>query len=328
MVSLRVLWLALVTLYRVGVRRFRRGPLLPSWSFRLEFITELERAIILLLLPLHPQVTRTLADRALSRTPLHRRVSCERVATGDLRGEWIAPKAGAAEGVVLYLHGGGYVLCSIETHRDLLTRLALESGAKVFALDYRLAPEHPYPAALEDATRAYCWLVEQAVDPARLAVVGDSAGGGLTAALLQRLREVGAPLPAAAALLCPWVDLANSGDSIEANAATDYVGREMLEAWSAWYRNGEDLRNPLVSPLQADLSRLPALLVQAGGAEALLDQIAAFAERARAAGVEVTYEVQPEMIHVVHLFAHWLPEGRRAIGDVAAFIRKRIGTAS
>lgn len=323
MVMLRTFWLALVTTCRVTWRRVRRGPLLPGWSFRLELLTEIERAVITLVLPMHPSVLRKLADRVAPGMPFRDRVSTEVVEADGVRGEWIAPKQGSGERVILYLHGGGYALGSITMYRDLVTRLALDADAKVFALDYRLAPEHPFPAAVDDAARAYRWLLAQGVDPGRLAVAGDSAGGGLSLALLQRLREAGEPLPAAVAVICPWVDLTNSGKTFESHAATDTLSRPMLEVWSARYRAGEDARNPLVSPLHADLSGLPPLLVQAGGAEVLLDQIAAFAERAHAAGVDVTCDIQPQMIHVVHLLARFLPEGRQAISDVAAFLRRR-----
>ncbi len=226
--------------------------------------------------------------------------------------------------VILYLHGGGYVMGSINTHRELGQRLSRAAAARVLLIDYRLAPEHPHPAAVEDATRAYRWLLSRGVSPSRLVVAGDSAGGGLTVATLLAARDSGLPLPAAGVCLSPWVDLEGVGESMTTKAAADpLVQRDGLRRMGALYLNGQDPRTPLASPLYADLSGLPPLLIQVGTAEALLDDSTRLAERAREAGVEVDLEPWDDMIHVWQAFAAVLPEGQQAIERIGQFIRER-----
>jgi epsilon-lactone hydrolase len=244
------------------------------------------------------------------------------VDAGGVRSEWIVPP-GATEGrVLLYLHGGGYVVGSVDMYRDLISRLARAAGARALGIDYRLAPEHPFPAAVEDATAAYRWLVSHGTAPARIAIAGDSAGGGLTLATLTALRDAGEPLPAAAACLSPWVDLQGIGASMTSKAAVDpFVQKEMIQFMAQQYLGDRDPRTPLAAPLYADLQGLPPLLIQVGTAEVLLDDATRIAERARAAGVEVSLEVWDDMIHVWQLFAPILPEGQQAIERIGAFIR-------
>jgi epsilon-lactone hydrolase len=247
------------------------------------------------------------------------------VDAGGVTAEWIVPP-GATEGrVLLYLHGGGYVVGSVDMYRDLISRLARAAGARALGVDYRLAPEHPFPAAVEDATAAYRWLVSRGTDPAYIAVAGDSAGGGLTLATLIALRDGGDPLPAVAACLSPWVDLEGVGASMTSKAAVDpFVQKEMIQFMAQQYLGGRAPRTPLAAPLYADLQGLPPLLIQVGTAEILLDDATRIAERARAAGVEVSLEVWDDMIHVWQLFAPILPEGQQAIERIGAFIRAHI----
>jgi monoterpene epsilon-lactone hydrolase len=252
-------------------------------------------------------------------------VTCTPVDAGGVRAEWIVPPVAAAERVLLYLHGGGYVLCSVGTHRDLISRIARAAGVRALGVDYRLAPEHPFPAAVEDAATAYRWLVSHGTAPGRIAIAGDSAGGGLTLATLVSLRDAGDPLPAAAACLSPWVDLEGTGASFTAKAAADpFVRKEMTEFLAQQYLGGRDARTPLAAPLYADLHGLPPLLIQVGTAEILLDDATRIAERAKAAGVEVSLEVWDDMIHVWQLFAPLLPEGQQAIERIGEFIRTHL----
>jgi monoterpene epsilon-lactone hydrolase len=244
------------------------------------------------------------------------------VDAGGVHTEWIVPPGAAAERVLLYLHGGGYVLCSVSTHRDLISRIARATGVRALGVDYRLAPEHPFPAAVEDATTAYRWLVSHGTAPGRIAIAGDSAGGGLTLATLVTLRDAGDPLPAAAVCLSPWVDLEGTGPSFTTKVAVDpFVRKEMVEFLAQQYLGGRDPRTPLASPLYADLHGLPPLLIQVGTAEILLDDATRLADHAKAAGVEVSLEVWDDMIHVWQLFAPLLPEGQQAIERIGAFIR-------
>jgi epsilon-lactone hydrolase len=249
-------------------------------------------------------------------------VTSTQVDAGGVSAEWIIPPGAEETRVVLYLHGGGYVVGSINTHRDLMARIARAAGARALGIDYRLAPEHPFPAAVEDATAAYRWLVSHGTAPARIAIAGDSAGGGLTLDTLIALRDAGEPLPAAAACLSPWVDLQGIGASMTSKAAVDpFVQKEMIQFMAQQYLGDRDPRTPLAAPLYADLQGLPPLLIQVGTAEVLLDDATRIAERARAAGVEVSLEVWDDMIHVWQLFAPILPEGQQAIEHISAFIR-------
>jgi acetyl esterase/lipase len=218
----------------------------------------------------------------------------------------------------------GYVIGSINTHRDLASRLSLAAAARVLLIDYRLAPEHPFPAAVDDATAAYRWLLSSGADPSHMVIAGDSAGGGLTVATLVALRDAGTPLPAAGVCLSPWVDLECSGESMTTKAAADpMVRRDGLMKMAEWYLAGQPPRTPLAAPLYADLSGLPPLLIQVGTAEVLLDDSTRLAERARKAGVTVTLEPWEDMIHVWQAFAALLPEGRQAIDRIGEFITQQ-----
>ena len=240
--------------------------------------------------------------------------------------EWITAAGARTDRTLLYLHGGGYCVGSIASHRTLAADLSRAAGLRVLLLDYRLAPEHPFPAAVDDATAAYRFLLDGGADPRKLAIAGDSAGGGLTAATLLALRDADTPLPAAAALLSPWLDLTLSGASMDALADRDpMVQREPLQRMADAYLHGADAKSPLASPLFADLRHLPPMLVHVGSAETLLDDSTRFAERARAAGVDATLEVWDDMVHVWHAFAFILPEGRDAVARVGTFLQERLG---
>jgi acetyl esterase/lipase len=252
-------------------------------------------------------------------------VTCDKIAVAGRSAEWVATPGVDAERVILYLHGGGYVIGSIATHRDLASRLSRATGHRSLLIDYRLAPEDPHPAAVEDATAAYRWLLAQGLDPARIVVAGDSAGGGLAVATLVALRDAGDPLPAAGVCLSPWVDLEGVGESMTARAHRDpMVQRDPLLRMAAMYLGGADPRTPLAAPLHADLRGLPPLLVQVGHAETLHDDATRLAERAHAAGVDVTLEAWEDMIHVWQIFAPMLPEGQQAIDAIGEWVRKRI----
>lgn len=240
--------------------------------------------------------------------------------------EWVrAPDADDGR-AVLYLHGGGYVIGSLNTHRRLAYDVSAASGASVLLLDYRLAPEHPFPAAVEDAVGAYAWLLDQGLPAARLAVAGDSAGGGLTVAMLLAARDRGLPLPAAGWCISPWTDLEGIGDSMTTKAAEDpMVRKDGLLRLAKAYLGEADPRTPLAAPIYADLTGLPPLLLQVGTAETLLDDSRRLKAKAEAAGVEVVYEEADRMIHVWHLFAPMLSEGREAVVRGGAFLKGRLG---
>lgn len=246
------------------------------------------------------------------------------VEAGGVKAEWVEAPDAAADRVIMYLHGGGYVAGSLLTHRELVGRLSRASGARALSVDYRLAPEHPYPAAIEDATAAYRWLLAQGIAPGKIVNAGDSAGGGLTIAALLAIRDAQLAQPAAGVAISPWVDLEGSGESVQTRAAADpMVQGDGLKGMAKLYLGDVGPRAPLASPIYADLKGLPPLLIHVGDAEVLLDDSTRLAGRAKAAGVDVRLEVWPEMIHVWHVFAPLLPEGQRGIEAVAEYIREK-----
>jgi monoterpene epsilon-lactone hydrolase len=261
-----------------------------------------------------------------SLAPLPPDLQVEAVVADGVPGEWLTPPGVSGDRVILHLHGGGYVMGSCNTERDLAARLGAASDARVLSIEYRLAPEHPFPAALEDATEAYRWLLGEGVPPECLAITGASAGGGLAAATLLSLRDAGDPLPAAAALISPWADLLWTGDSMVTRAEEDpWLSPQGAKEGARFYLGGADGRLPLASPVYGEMHGLPPLLIHAGDDEILLDDSTRLAELARAAGVEVTLDVWEGMWHAWHAFAFMLPEGQEAIEDIGQFIRERTG---
>lgn len=251
-------------------------------------------------------------------------VRCESVQVGNMPAEWVTAPGAGRNPVIFYLHGGGYTIGSINTHRGLAARLSRAAKARVLLIGYRLAPEHPYPAALEDSVSGYRWLLKSGIKPQKIVIAGDSAGGGLTVATLVALRDAGDPLPAAAVCLSPWTDLAGTGKSLATKAELDpLVHRQGIEIMAKAYLGNADARTPLASPLYAKLNGLPPLLVQVGTSEVLLDDATRLAERAKAAGVDVVLETWDDMIHVWQYFAGMLPEGQQAIERIGEFIRTR-----
>jgi acetyl esterase/lipase len=250
-------------------------------------------------------------------------VKTQAVDAGGVRAEWIWRPDSDLDRAILYLHGGGYAIGSIATHRYLMQAVSQASGARVLGIDYRLAPENPYPAAVEDAVTAWRWMLGQGLDARRCTIGGDSAGGGLTAATLLALRDRGIALPAAAVLLSPWTDLAGTGASVKTKAAEDPMVTEAgLKMMADAYLGGADARTPLASPLYANLSGLPPLFIQVGSAEILLDDATRIAERAKAAGVEVVLEPWEDMVHVFQAFP-MLAESGQAIQKIGEFVRAR-----
>ena len=268
------------------------------------------------------QETRENFEQMTKVFPVAPDVKCEPVNAGGVKSEWVTTPGADAGRAVLYLHGGGYVIGSINTHRDLAGRISRAAKARVLLIDYRLAPEHPFPAAVEDSVAAYRWMLAQGLKPSRIAVAGDSAGGGLTVATLVAIRDAKLATPAAGVCLSPWTDLEALGDSMKSKASIDpIVQKEGLLEMAAHYLNGQDARSPLAAPLYADLAGLPPLLVQVGTAETLLDDSTRLAERARKAGVKVTLEPWNDMIHVFQVFAPMLDEGQQAIDKIGEFVR-------
>jgi len=287
---------------------------------------------------MRPETAKPGIDAARARAMTSKRVWSPKVPRGwhlaeqygphdaPLRGEWLTPEKPSGI-TILYLHGGGYYFCSPATHRGIVFPLARRSGARTFSLDYRLTPEHPFPAALDDAVAAYRRLLADGVSPERLVIAGDSAGGGLTLATLLALRDAGDPLPAGAVMFSPWTDLAATGASLVTNEGRDpmFHGRAFGPA-GKFYAADADVRNPYVSPLYGRLDGLPPLFLQVGDTEVLLDDSTRVAEKARAAGVRVELKIWPKVSHVFQMFAPFVPEANRALEEAAGFVR-RVTTA-
>jgi len=269
-------------------------------------------------LPIEEQ--RATMEAGLSQLPLASDVRCEPVDAGGVSAEFVTTTESDDERVIYYLHGGGYVIGSISTHREMASRLARAAKARVLLVDYRLAPENPFPAAVEDSVAGYKWLLSRGVKPGRQVIAGESAGGGLTAATLVALRDRGELLPAAAICLSPWVDMEALGESMVTRAELDPIGqRDQILEMARLYLGGTDPRTPLASPIYADLTGLPPLLIQVGTSEVLYDDATRLAERAKAVGVEVVFEPWEEMIHMWHFFP-MLPEGQQAIDRIGEFV--------
>jgi len=244
---------------------------------------------------------------------------------GGVPGERVQPPAGPGNATIVYLHGGGYVLGSARADRVLAAGLAQGAGASAFAPDYRLAPEYPFPAALDDAVAVYRALLERGADPNAIALAGDSAGGGLTLATALRLREEGLPLPAALVLISPWLDLTLSGASVSERADADpMLSVAGVASWAALYLDGRSADEPGASPLFADLTGLPPTLVQVGSDEILLSDSERFTERAGAAGVTVELEVYEGLWHDFQLHAGVLSSSGAALERAGAFIGRHL----
>jgi epsilon-lactone hydrolase len=253
----------------------------------------------------------------------------QRTEIAGLNAEWLTPADSADGKVMLYLHGGAYVFGNCTTHRQLVSYLARACGVRALLPEYRLAPEHPFPAAVDDAVAVYRALLEAGYSAEDMVIAGDSAGGGLTMALLLSLRDAKEELPAGAVLFSPWLDLASSGESINTRAGRDpWFNPADMPVLSAYYVAEEQIKNPLVSPVYADVVGLPPLFIQVGDDEILLSDSTRIAAKIEQAGGDVTLEIWPEMWHVFQVFVHQMPESREAISKVAPFVREKLRLGS
>lgn len=252
---------------------------------------------------------------------LPKQIQCQKVIAHGVPSEWIK-SPDSSSGIILYVHGGAYVLGSVNSHRELIARLVMASKCNSLAINYRLAPENPFPAALEDMIAAYRWLLEEGIDASRIVFAGDSAGGGLAIAALIALRDAGIPLPAGAVCLSPWLDLALSGRSIANNAKLDPIlSSKILEGYANYYTGTQETTHPLISPLYADLKGLPPISIHVGTNEILLDDSIRFSKQAQQAGVDINLEIWDEMFHVFQLFS-FLPKTPKCMEQISAFISR------
>ena len=301
---------------------------MPSLQFRLiKTIFQLRRLLNppTGLLDVEKERAETEALAANFKTKLE--LTCISVHANKVPAEWIITPKTSADRVILYLHGGSYNSGSITSHRSLAANIANAAKARALIIDYRLAPEYPFPAAVEDARAAYRWLLENQFSPDHIIVAGDSCGGGLALSLLISLRDEQQPLPAAAVCLSPWTNLTCTGESWETNLKKDLMlDSGALIKSARLYLGGSDPRMPLASPLYADLKGLPPLLIQVGSEELFLSDATRFAEQAQAAGVKVTLQVWKGMQHEWHFAANILPEGRQAIEQIGQYIEAQLGS--
>jgi epsilon-lactone hydrolase len=252
-------------------------------------------------------------------TPVAPDILVEKTNIDGIPSEWVTAPNALEDRVFLYLHGGAYIMGSCNTHRYLASKLSRSTEARVIVPEYRLAPEHPFPAALEDAVRVYRWLISSGCSPDKIVIGGDSAGGGLTLATLLSLRDAGDPLPSLAVLLSPWTDMEGTGESMETRASFDpWLSPEATRLTPSLYIRDLDPRHPLVSPIYADLTGLPPMIVQVGKDEILLSDSARLVDRARAAGVEVDFKIWDDMWHVFQTFS--IPEGQQAVDEIGEFV--------
>ena len=260
--------------------------------------------------------------------PLPPGLTLSNLTLGGVPAEQISPQDGSARGIFLHLHGGGYVMGAPAGSRALTAAIAERARMSVVSLDYRLAPQHRFPAALEDAVGAYGALLAGGARPGEIAIGGESAGGGLAVAALAAARDQGLPAPACVVALSPWADLACEGGSYEALSGRDpLLTRDVLLQMARDYLGEADAADPRASPALADLTGLPPLLIQVGAEEVLLDDARRLAERARACAVDATLQVWPDMIHVWQMFAAMLPQGDAAIDAIVAFVKGRLAAA-
>lgn len=273
-----------------------------------------------------PVEVRAAFEAMLATIPFAEDLTSAAIALGGVPGLRFASPQATANKTLFYLHGGAYLIGSAAGYRSLAAELGRAASATSYAIDYRLAPEHRYPAALDDAVTAYRALLAQGVPADHIVMAGDSAGGGLALATLMRLRDAGDALPAAGLLISPWADLGCTADSLTSKAAQDpSLTPEGLRATAALYLDGTDARTPTASPAFGDLHGLPPLLVQVGTAEILLDDAIALARLAGQHDVAIELSIWPHMPHVWHAFAFMLPEGKAAIAQAGAFLARHLG---
>jgi acetyl esterase/lipase len=271
-----------------------------------------------------PDEYRAIYSRMLRQFPLAADVTVEAVSVNGVPCEWMTPPNAVGNRTLLYVHGGGYVIGSPGDYRDMVPRIARAAQARALVVDYRLAPENPHPAAVDDAIAVYRGLLDRGVRSDEIVVAGDSAGGGLTLATCVAARDAGLPLPAAGVCISPWIDLEGLGESMIGNGDRDpLVKKDLVLGMAQAYLGGQDRRTPLAAPLYADLRGLPPLLIQVGTAETLLDDARRIAKRAKAAGVDTTIEEWADMIHVWHCFGSFLPEAQQACDRIGEFVRER-----
>jgi epsilon-lactone hydrolase len=319
MSAARFIW----SLLTVSLRRGLLGPQLPSWTFAFEvgtaFFRRQDRAISRLAGPRAVADSRALIDSLTFHLPRTGQIGRAGEPQAPVPANWFATNGSGP--TILYLHGGGYVFCPKMTE-NLIEAVALAAGGRTLVPMYRLAPEHPFPAALEDALTTYRWLVENRARNCDIFIAGDSAGGHLALSLCLALHEQGMPRPAGVIAISPWTDPDNRGASMQTNESHDWMSAATANRLARWAAGGNGGEGPLFSQLRQDLARLPPALVHGGGAEICRDMIVEFCHRAESAGADIQWTIWPDMTHNFHGFANLAPSARLALDDIGRFIRE------
>ena len=311
---------------RVGAQRILGRRPRSNWTFGKQWMVELLRREMVAISTMSiPDQRRHFEERSqMVPRPEVKGVRREQREVAGLEACWFVPDNAMPGATLVYWHGGGYCVCSIATHTELISRLARASGCRTLAVNYRLAPENPYPAALDDALSVMRWLRDEGYEPHRTIVAGDSAGGNLSLASILSLQRDGEPLPAACVGISPWVDVYSERPSHRDNEASDYIGPYREAGWPEAFVGDADPKDPLVTPLYGKYDGFPPILLQVGGAEVLRDDVYELFRRMESMDVEVTYREWPEMAHVWHLMTPLVPEAKGAIAEIGAFVREHL----
>ncbi len=309
----------------VGLRHLRKEPRCASWNLAMELATEIMKRQLLVAFEMQDvNEARSYLDCFALHSAALAKVTTSVVQRENVKGSWFVPNDLDSDITILYLHGGGYSFHPRSFYDNLAALIALSARARVFALDYRLSPEHQFPAQLMDATGGYQWLLDEGVNPQRLVVAGDSAGGNLALALLLSLRDSKLPLPALAVCLSPATDFSGSAAGVPVDSECDWITPQMALKWADWYCSQEQRSDPLVSPVNADLRGLPPIYIQAGGSEILFASIEVFAKRAKEQGADVVLETWAGMNHDFQAFGDDVPQSAEAINRIGEVIASRV----
>lgn len=309
----------------VCFRRLRKGPRCAAWNLAAELGAEIMKKQLLIAFEMHDvNEARGYLDSFALNSRALAEVSTTGVQNENVKGSWIVPNNIASHSTILFLHGGGYSFHPKSFYRNLTAMIALSAESRMFALDYRLSPEHRYPAQLIDATGAYRWLLSEGVSPRQLVVAGDSAGGNLTLALLLSLRDSKLPLPALAICLSPVTNFNSSTAMVPVESEYDIIAPQMAMKWADWFCSQEQRSDPLISPVKANLRGLPPIYIQAGALEVLFPSIQVFAQRAKEQGADIVLESWAGMIHDFQAFGEDVPQSAEAIKRIGEVIASRV----
>lgn len=309
------------TIGKITVRRLFRGPQVPGWTLSFEMANYFLRMQSLYSFDRkNIKDSREYQDSLVFYSPALDSVKTE-IVTEPVKGIWFSPTDAMNKKIILYFHGGGYAYFS-KLHYGFIATIARATNIRVFAPDYPLIPDHPYPAQLEYALRTYEWLRREGYSSNDIVLMGDSAGGNLCISLLLKLKEAGAAMPSSAVALCPWTDAGNSGESMKINEPFDWVEKRMADTWAKWWLGERSHQDPLISPIYADLRGLSPIYVQAGGREILFDMISEFYQRAIQQGTNIKMDVWESMNHDFQAYGERLPEAKDALSKISRFIHE------